>query len=165
MNKQITKITIGAVLAALSVVIRMVFDPIMPDNFNVPFYSIPLIIAGFMIGRTYGLVVGIVADTAMGLMSPYGYKPLFVFSSIAWSLLPALLTKEPKGYRWYLIIIITYFTAFLFNTMAMWIHYSKNFAMASFYLRLGLIIPFSFIIAYLTYFIYERVYKDIVLTK
>lgn len=157
MNKEISKISFGAILAALSVIFRYTFENMMPDGFNLPFYGIPLILAGLLLGKKYGVLVAIAADTAIGLLSPWGYKPLFVFSSIAWGLIPALLMKKPKGVWWGGVIIITYLIASLANTGALWIHYSKNYAFANFFLRIGLIIPFGIIIAYLTHFVYYRV--------
>lgn len=157
MNKEVLKIALGAIFASLSVIFRYTFENLMPDGFNLPFYGIPLIVAGLILGKKYGVLVAIAADTAIGLLSPWGYKPLFVFSSIAWGLLPVLMMKKPKGLKWGLIVIITYLVASLANTGAMWIHYSKTFALLNFYLRLGLIIPFGIIIAYLTYKIYYGV--------
>lgn len=156
MTKQINKIAIGAVLASLSVIFRYTFENVMPANFNLPFYGIPLILAGLYLGKSYGAIVAIVADTAIGLLSPWGYLPGFVFSSLAWALIPVLLMKTPKGYKWYIVIVIAYLVASLCNTGAMWYYYSKGFAFANFFLRMGLIIPFSLVIAYLTDQVYKR---------
>ncbi len=156
MNKQIIKISFGAILAALSVVFRYTFEMVMPGNFNLPFYGIPLILAGLLLGKYYGFLVAIVADTAIGLLSPWGYLPGFVFSSIAWGTLPVLLMKKPNGYKWYLVIGITYLFSSLANTGALWFYYSKGFAFANFFLRIGLIIPFGIIIAFITNLVYQR---------
>ncbi len=165
MNKELNKIAIGAILASLSVIFRYTFENIMPANFNLPFYGIPLILAGLFLGKRYGVLVAIVADTAIGLLSPWGYLPGFVFSSLAWGLLPALIMKEPKGYKWYFVIAITYLIASLANTGALWFYYSKGFAFANFFLRLGLIIPFSLIISYLTYQVYNRTRYTLLTSK
>ena len=78
---ELKKIALGAILAALSVVLNLMFSLWLPtDAFGFPFYSIPLILAGLFLGPLYGLIVAVVADTAFGLAQ--GYYPLFVISSI-----------------------------------------------------------------------------------
>ncbi len=151
----IVKTTIGAALAAFSVVLKLVFDLwLKTDFFGFPFYSIPLILSGIFLGPVYGLVVGAVADTVSGLF--LGYLPGFIFSSLAWSVIPALLTKKPKGAKWLFVILITYLSASLFNTFAIWFHFSKKAAFSLFWIRISLIPIFGSIIAILTNIIYER---------
>ena len=156
-NKElIYKLAIGTVLAALSVVLKLAFDLwLKTDVFGFPFYSIPLILSGIFLGPMYGLLVGFVADTISGLVM--GYLPLFLFSSLAWAVIPSLFTKKAKGLKWLLIVVFTYLCASLLNTMALWIHFSQKAAFSLFWLRIGLIPIFGAIIAVVTNILYERV--------
>ncbi len=159
MNKNknvIFKISLGAIFAALSVVIKLLIDPLFSGQaFGTPFYGIPLILSGLFLGPIYGLIVGIVADTAGGLGLGH-YLPLFVFSSVAWSVIPSLFTKKPQGVKWFLIIYLTYIVSTAFNTVAIWYHFSKNAAKANIYLRVGLIPIFGFIMGWVTQTLFNR---------
>lgn len=157
-RNKVYKLTLSAVLAALSVVLKLAFDLwIRVDFFGFPFYSIPLIISGLLLGPYYALLIGFVADTIGGLI--LGYLPLFVFSTLAWSVIPCLLTKEIKGIKWWVVIFLTYLIATTFNTFAIWIHFSWAGAIGSLMARLLLLPGFSLIISFSSSFIYERL-KD-----
>lgn len=154
-RNRVYKITLSAVLAALSVVIKLAFDLwIRTDFFGFPFYSIPLILSGLLLGPYYGLLIGFVADTISGMF--LGYLPLFVFSTISWAVIPCLLTKETKGVKWWVVIFLTYLIATLFNTFAIWIHFSWGGAIGSLATRLSVLPAFSMLIALISGYVYER---------
>lgn len=150
------KITTASSLAALSIVLKISFDMWIPINtFGFPFYSIPLILAGMYLGPYYALMVGFIADT-IGGMYPGPYLPLFLFSSLAWSLIPSLLSKDTKGIRWWIVIAMTYLTATAFNTLAIYVHFSWGAVMSNLALRFMVMPLFIPIIAIVTKYIYER---------
>lgn len=154
-KKRIYKLVLGAVLAASSVVLKLAFDMwIRTDFFGFPFYSIPLILAGLLLGVRYSLIVGFVADTVSGLI--IGYLPLFVFSTLAWAVVPALLAKETKGVKWWVVIFLTYLISSLLNTFAIWAHFSKAGALGSLATRLTVLPPFSLIISIVSGYVFER---------
>lgn len=152
---RVYKITLSAVLAALSVVLKLAFDLwINVDFFGFPFYSIPLILAGFLLGPYYALLIGFVADTIGGIV--LGYLPLFLFSTLAWAVIPCLLTKETKGIKWWVIIFFTYLISTGFNTMAIWVYWGQKSAFGSLSIRLSVLPAFSMLIAIVTSYVYER---------
>lgn len=152
---RVVKITLSAALAALSVVMKLAFDVwIRTDFFGFPFYSIPLILAGLLLGPYYALLIGFVADTISGLY--LGYLPLFVFSTISWAVIPCLFTRETKGVKWWIAIFLTYLIATLFNTFAIWIHFSWAGAIGSLAVRLSVLPAFSLLISLISGYVYER---------
>lgn len=155
-RETVNKITMASSLAALSIVLKVSFDMLIPINtYGFPFYSIPLILSGMYLGSYYAFLVGLVADTIGGLY-PGPYLPLFLFSSLAWSLIPCLLSKNTKGVRWWIVIAMTYLTATALNTLAIYVHFSWGAVMRNLALRITVIPFFVPIIAFATKFIYER---------
>lgn len=164
---ELKKIALGAILAALSVVLKLMFDMWLPvETFGFPFYSIPLILAGLFLGPLYGLIVAAVADTSFGLIQ--GYYPLFLFSSLMWGVVPSLFTRKPRGFNWFIIILITYLLASAANTMAIWLHFSRKAALGTLPLRLALLPVFGLLIATIVKVLYDRLYvalPDLMLIK
>lgn len=151
----IFKLTLGAMLSALSVILNLVFDLWLNINtFGFPFYGIPLILAGLFLGPKYGFLVALASDTVFGLIK--GYYPWFVFSTIAWATIPVLLRPKGNKIYWTFVIVLTYLSATLANTFAMRMNFSRNLALANFWLRVGLIPPFSIIIGVVSYILYVR---------
>lgn len=163
MNKNkltILKLSLGAMFASLSVILNLVFDIWLNLNtFGFPFYGIPLILAGIFLGPKYAVIIGIVADTVFGTIK--GYYPWFVFSTIAWSVIPALLKANKNKIYWTFAILLTYLSATLLNTIAILLNFSRTAAFASFWLRVGLIVPFGIIISIISYHLYERLKESL----
>lgn len=154
-REKIFKITLGAILSALSIVLKITLDSwARSEVFGFPFYGIPLIISGLLMGPYYALLIGLVTDTVGGIIQ--GYKPLFLFSTLAWSVIPCLLTKETKGLKWYIVIFLTYLTASVFNSFAIYVYFTKSGFLASIYTRMGFLPAFSILIAFITGYLYER---------
>lgn len=152
---RVYKITLSAILAALSVVIKLAFDLwIKTDFFGFPFYSIPLILSGLLLGPYYALLIGVVADTVSGIF--LGYLPLFAFSTVTWAVIPCLLTKETKGLKWYIVIFLTYLMASIFNSFAIYVYFTKSGFFASIYARMFFLPAFSIIIAFVSGYVFER---------
>jgi ECF transporter S component (folate family) len=157
-REAVYKLTLSAVLAALSVVIKLAFDLwIQTDFFGFPFYSIPLILSGLFLGPYYAFLIALVADTVSGIV--LGYLPMFVFSTIAWALIPCLLTREAKGVKWWVVIFLTYLVATICNTFAIWVHFSWGGAIGSLTTRLAVLPAFSLLIALVTSYIFT-ILKD-----
>lgn len=155
MKNPIHKLTLGAILAALSVVLKLTLEMwIKLPGFGLPFYGIPLILAGLYLGPFYGLIVAIVADTTFGVIQ--GYLPLYVISSIAWGLIPSLFKRRKSVAYWVFIIMLTYIVATLGNTLANYVHFGAKVMFATLYYRLALIPLLSPFIAIITKLIYER---------
>lgn len=158
MNKNrniILKITLGAMFAALSVIINLGFDLWLNlETFGFPFYGIPLILAGVFLGPKYAIIIAIVSDTTFGLAK--GYYPWFVFSTIAWALVPSLMKARNNRFYWMFTIIITYVFATLLNTFAMLMNFSRTAAFANLWLRVGLIIPFGIVIGIISNHLFIR---------
>lgn len=155
MNNPTKKIALGAILAALSVVLKLTLEMwINIPGFGLPFYGIPLVIAGLYLGPIYGLIVAVVADTTFGIVQ--GYMPLYVISSIAWGFIPSLFKRRKHIAYWVFIILITYVVATLGNTLANYVHFDVKVMMATLYYRLALIPFFSPLIAVICKIIYER---------
>ncbi len=165
-RKNIQKLALGGVLAALSVVLKLTLEMwITIPGFGFPFYGIPLILAGLYLGPLYGLIVSVVADTTFGIVQ--GYLPLYVLSSIAWGVIPSLFKRviikyknphiNPKnlGY-WVFVIMITYVVATLGNTLANYVHLGIEVMKATLYYRLALIPVLSPIIAFIVNVVYLR---------
>ncbi len=154
-KNNIQKLALGAILAALSVVLKLTLEVwITIPGFGLPFYGIPLVLAGLYLGPLYGLIVALVADTTFGMIQ--GYLPLYAISSIAWGVIPSLFPKRKNLGYWVLIIILTYVIATLGNTLANYVHFDVKVMMATLYYRLALIPLFSPIIAFIVNIIYLR---------
>ncbi|HRX45699.1 MAG TPA: ECF transporter S component, partial [Acholeplasmataceae bacterium] len=66
-NTQIQKLVLAASLTAVSVVIDAFFRIILNiQGFGLPFYAIPLIIGGIVLGPLYAGIMGFVGD-AIGI--------------------------------------------------------------------------------------------------
>lgn len=155
MKNPIQKLALGAILAALSVVLKLTLEMwIKIPGFGLPFYGIPLVLAGLYLGPLYGLIVAVVADTTFGIVQ--GYLPLYVLSSIAWGVIPSLFKRRKNVAYWVFMIMFTYIMATLGNTLANYVHLGIKVMMATLYYRLALIPLFAPLIAIFTKLIYER---------
>ncbi len=154
-KNNIQKLALGAILAALSVVFKLTLEVwITIPGFGLPFYGIPLVLAGLYLGPLYGLVVALVADTTFGLIQ--GYLPLYAISSIAWGVIPSLFKKIRSLGYWVLIVMLTYVVASLGNTLANYVHFGKQVMLGTLYYRLTLIPLLSPIIAFIVHAVYLR---------
>lgn len=155
MNQEVKKVALGAILASLSVVLKLAFDMWLPiDTFGFPFYAIPLILGGLFLGPIYGFAIALVADTTFGLIQ--GYLPLFLISSLCWGVIPSLLTKRAKGMYFLIVVLITYLMSNLANTFAIGIHFTWKAALSTLPLRVSLVPVFGVIIGLTTMILYQR---------
>lgn len=166
MQKKLFKVVLGGVLAALAVGINLFFQYFVPNDgtFGLPIYSIPLVASSLYLGPLYGLIVGFVADLGIGFLGPYGYKPLFVLSTLSWAFFPGLIAR--KNYNFFkmaIAIIVAYLMASFGNTLAMYVHYDKNTAIGSLLIRLPILIGSTPPLIYIDHIIYDRIlaYKEV----
>lgn len=158
-NKDVQTLVLAAIFAAISIMINMFFKFVvnMP-NFGLPFYAIPIILGGVLLGPGYGALIGLVSDVIGVFAAGGNFLPLFMIRSILWGLIPGiLLYKRYNNLKLAWVILVTYLIASLSNTFAMYIHFDSKTSFALLFLRLGLI-PFNSVIMF---FIIKDVYKKL----
>lgn len=148
-NVQIQKLVLAASLTAVSVVIDAFFRIILNiQGFGLPFYAIPLIIGGIILGPLYGGIMGFVGDALGVFMTGGTYLPFFVIAAILWGVVPGIfLYKKYSTLRLAMVLVITYLLASTSNTIAMLIYWPREVTVAWFILRMTLI-PFNSIIIF-----------------
>ncbi|HPX71894.1 MAG TPA: ECF transporter S component [Acholeplasmataceae bacterium] len=159
-KKELYKIVLGGILTALAVGIRLFFDYVFPmgSTSGLPIYSIPLVIASLTLGPFYGLLVGITADLGMGLLGPYDYMPLFGISTIVWAVVPGLIARKNYNFlKMALAVIVSYLLASFSNTLAIIVYFDSKTALASFAVRIPVLVGTSPALIYLDHLIYSRI--------
>jgi ECF transporter S component (folate family) len=149
-NTQIQKLVLAASLTAVSVVIDAFFRIILNiQGFGLPFYAIPLIIGGIVLGPLYAGIMGFVGDAIGIFMTGGTYMPFFVIAAILWGVIPGLLLhKRFSLFRLAWVVVLTYVLASTANTVAMLIYWPREITVAWFVLRMTLI-PFNSIIIFM----------------
>lgn len=148
-NVQLQKLVLGASLTAVSIVIDVFFKLILNiPNFGLPFYAIPIIIGGIVLGPVFGGIMGFVGDAIGMLIIGGDYLPLFVIAPIMWGVIPGLiLNKRFSIFNLAWVILLSYAVANISNTLAMLFYWPREVTFAWFVLRLVLI-PFNAIIIF-----------------
>lgn len=148
-NVMLQKLVLGASLTAVSVVIDAFFKVVLNvQNFGLPFYAIPLIIGGIILGPLYGGIMGFVGDAIGIFMTGGTYLPLFVISAILWGFIPGLvLHKKFSAINLAWVVVLTYLLASTANTFAMLFYWPREATFAWFILRMTLI-PFNSLIIF-----------------
>lgn len=159
-NLQIQRLALAASLTAISVVIDAFFKVMLNlQNFGLPFYAIPIVIGGIILGPLYGGIMGLVGDAIGIFMTGGTYLPFFVVAPILWGVLPGLfLHKKFSITKLAFIVLITYFLASATNTIAMLIYWPREATFAWFVLRMTLI-PFNSIIIFM---MVKDIYKKLI---
>ncbi|CDR30401.1 Predicted membrane protein [Acholeplasma oculi] len=122
-QKTLRKLTLAAILTAISIVLDIVFKTIVPQgiSFGFPFYSIPLVIGSIVLGPIYGGMMGFLSD-AIGFYasaSTYPFDILFSLQAMSWGVIPFFIAKRHS--KWWVILIaitITHITATSLSTFA-----------------------------------------------
>jgi len=112
------KITIVAILTALSVVLRIFALGVVSNN-RIIFHNIPLILVGLYFGPLYGAFAGFICDLSSIIYQP-GWNPIFIVSTVMWGLLPGLLRNFlnfKKIKKLAFIEIITHIVVSVLNTI------------------------------------------------
>lgn len=86
----VKRITLLAMLASISSVIKILFQATTGPAARLTFYELPLILAGSMFGPIYGMLAGLVSD--IGYMTTYGYGfSLMTISAMMWGFVSGLI--------------------------------------------------------------------------
>ncbi len=171
MKSNVKYLALAGVLTALSVALDVFVKQVIPVlNFGLPYYAIPLIIGGILLGPVYGLMMGFVSDFIGFQLAPQGdYILLFALSAMAWGFFPGLLLKHKSGLiKIALVLLFTHVFATASNTGAMFLYGWGEYAMASLALRVWMLPVNVVILTLLTYFLNMRlqhVYEDYLFQK
>jgi len=171
MKKSVKFLALAGVLTALSVAIDVVIKQFMPsNNFGLPYYAIPLIIGGIVLGPVYGLMMGFVSDFIGFQLAPQGdYILLFALSAMAWGFIPGMLLKRKSGLeRILLVLFLTHVFTTASNTGAMFLYGWGEYAMASLALRLWMLPVNVSFISVIVFYLNTRlqpVYDDFLFQK
>lgn len=171
MKKNVKFLALAGILTALSIALDVVVKQFIPVlNFGLPYYAIPLIIGGILLGPVYGLLMGLVSDFIGFQLAPNGdYIFLFALSAMGWGAIPGLFLKSKSSIeRVVTVLFITHIIATLSNTGAMFLFGWGEYAMANLPLRL-MILPLNVaILSFITYYLNQRlqpVYEDFLVSK
>ena len=122
-KKELRKLTLAAILTAMSIVLDIVFKLVVPahQSFGFPFYAIPLIIGSIVLGPLYGGTMGFISD-AIGFFaggSNFAYDFMFALQAISWGVIPYLIAKrKSKWPRVGLAVLASHVVATGFTTLA-----------------------------------------------
>lgn len=159
MNKNVKYLALAGILTALSVALDVVVKQVIPwMNFGLPYYAIPLIIGGILLGPVYGLMMGFVSDFIGFQLAPNGdYIFLFALSAMAWGFIPGLLLKTKSSFeRIIFVLLLTHVFATLANTGSMVLYGWGDYAFASLPLRV-MMLPLNVgILSFLTFYLNRR---------
>ena len=171
MNRSVKFLALAGILTALSVALDVLVKQVVPVlNFGLPYYAIPLIIGGIILGPVYGLMMGFVSDFIGFQLAPQGdYILLFSISAMAWGFFPGLLLKHKSGLiKITLVLLFTHIFATLSNTGAMFLYGWGDYAMASLPLRLWMLPVNVIILSLVTLVLNNRlqhIYEDFLFQK
>ncbi|VEU80249.1 folate family ECF transporter S component [Haploplasma axanthum] len=150
---ELKKIVLASILTALSIVIDITFNALVPtQTMGTAYYAIPIIIAGIFLGVKYSLLMAFIGDSLSVIIGGIPFFPLFSIGAMMWGLLPGLLLKNKKGFsRILVVVLITHILVTTLNSVALMVHYHKSITglLIDLPLRAFLIIPNSIIIALL----------------
>ena len=149
-QRALKRLTLAATLTAISIAIDVFFKYALGlTNFGVPFYAGPIVFGSIILGPIYGVIMSVIGDAVGVMLSGYGYLPLFVIAPVFWGLVPGLIMRKDQDNLGKLAVtlFVTYSLASLGNTFAIYYYYSFESAMATLYVRLGLI-PFNTIVMF-----------------
>ena len=99
-----------ALLAALSVVLARLFSIMPEESARFSIESVPIFIAGMLLGPVAGGMVGFAADFVGCMFSPFGYNPIFCIPPILYGVCAGLLrhfiaggiaAKTPRSYLFF----------------------------------------------------------------
>ena len=121
-KKNLRKLTLAAILTALSIVLDITFKTLVPANqsFGFPFYAIPLVLGSIVLGPIYGGTMGFISDAIGFFAAPRGdYNILFALQAISWGIVPFFLAKRnAKAFRVGFAVFISHLIASTLSTTA-----------------------------------------------
>lgn len=167
----IRKLALAGLFTALSIVLDIFFKQILPlDWVGFPYYALPIIVGSIVLGPILGGTMGLVSDIVGFFLFPLGsFNALFSLSAIMWGVIPGLLVKLKTNVWWLLLVIfITHVLATLSNSVALWILFSFEAAVATLPLRIMLLPVNALVLTFLVYHINRRmegIFKDLLSTR
>lgn len=159
MRREVKYLALAAILTALSIGLDLVIKNLIPVvDFGLPYYAIPLIIGGVVLGPIYGGIMGFISDYVGFMLAPRGsYAILFGLSAIFWGMIPGLLIKYKSNiYVITIALLITHIMATLSNTIALWLMVSEKTALGSLAIRLPMLPLNVIILTFVTYVLNKR---------
>lgn len=150
---KLKKVVLASILAAVSVVIDIIFKSIIPlQTLGTPFYAIPIIVAAIFLDVRYSVIIAFLGDGVAVLLSGQTYLPLFTLSALMWGLIPGLFLKHKSNFGFILLIVfVTHILATTLNSYALYVHFHRSIEglLVDLPIRLSLIIPNSLVVALL----------------
>lgn len=159
MKYSIKKFVLASMLASISIILNLIpayFSPF--KSIQLPFYQIPLVLAGIYLGKNYIIYIALIADLGIGMLNPTGYLPLFIFSKLAWGFIPAIFLYK-RNYNIIflsLVVLFSYLLATTLNGFAIYVYFGRSIFKFSFIYRLIQFVLFSPIIIFYVQFIVSR---------
>ena len=134
-KKLIQKITILAVLTALSIVLKKFsFDT---GEYRISLFDTPIILAGIIAGPLWGMFVAFCSDFFYSILSGFPYSFIMMFSALLWGLVGGLFYKHKP--RFILLLTALFFVAILgtvINSIQLLLWYGEGSLIAGLPLRI-----------------------------
>ncbi|MDY0211051.1 MAG: folate family ECF transporter S component [Acholeplasma sp.] len=171
MRREVKYLALAGILTALSIGLDLIVKNLIPMvDFGLPYYAIPLIIGGIVLGPVYGGIMGFMSDYIGFMLLPKGsYAILFGLSAVLWGLVPGIFIKRNSNIIVIAIaLLVTHMFATLSNTVALWLMVSEKTAVSSLALRLPMLPLNVAVLSVVIYMLNSRlqpVYEDFMMTK
>ena len=155
-SKLIKKITILSVLMALSVVLKKF--SIDTGHYRISLFDTPLVLAGFIGGPLWGMVVAFGSDLLYNLLSGYSYSFIMMVSALLWGAVGGIFHYvKPKYLLLLLLILITGVLTTTINSLQLSLWYGKESMLGGLPLRIANMLIKWPITTTLVYILYDRV--------
>ena len=116
------KLTAGAMMAALSIILERVIA-IMPASnmmdIRISLSNVPLILAGVLVSPLVGGIAGVVSDIVGCFISGYAPFPILTAAPFIMGMMPGYILKKRGGYSFFKVIsaiLVSHITASVFIT-------------------------------------------------
>jgi len=157
-KKQIKKITIMAILMALSIVLKKF--SIDTGVYRISLFDTPLFLAGMIGGPIWGCAVALCTDIMYNLLSSYAFSFLMMITTVMWGLIGGLFHYiYPKFFTLLVVILITSVITTFINSVQLALWYGAEVMLAGLALRVSNMLIKWPITTLLVYIIYQRVVK------
>lgn len=154
----VLKLTLAASLAAVSIIIDVVFKyAIGIPFFGLPFHAIPAIIGAIILGPFYGAMIAVVADLAGVQIAGQTFLPLFAIGAFFWGFVPGvLLHKKYSVTKLAFAVLLTHFMVTGTNTIALMHYFGREATFNWLVIRMILIPINSIILIFLVKDLYAK---------
>lgn len=159
------KLVLMALLVAISIILARFFVFYLTSTIRISFGSVPIILAGLLLGPVAGGITGAVADIlGATLFSPLGYYPPLTLPAILVGVIPALLKpyflKEMKFYRMLLLVFVTKIVTSIGLTTLLLSRLYGNPFLAILFPRVPVSLLIAAVEAILVFVLYKRLHKE-----